>query len=62
VISSRVVNASPLIFLTKVGLLEVLRQPGIPELVLDVVLAGIGSLGPNDPAGTSREAAFYEVD
>jgi predicted nucleic acid-binding protein len=44
------VNASPLIFLTEVGLLEVLRQPGVPVLVPDVVLVEIGRLGPNDPA------------
>lgn len=43
-------NASPLIFLTEVGLLEVLRQPGVPVLVPDVVLVEIGRLGPNDPA------------
>jgi predicted nucleic acid-binding protein len=43
------VNASPLIFLADVGLLEVLRQPGIPVLVPDVVLNEIGSLGPEDP-------------
>src|ERR1035438_226652 len=49
VISRRVVNASPLIFLTEVGLLEVLRQPGVPVLVPDVVLNEIGRLGPNDP-------------
>jgi predicted nucleic acid-binding protein len=50
VISRRVVNASPLIFLTEVGLLEVLRQPGIPVLVPDAVLAEISRLGPHDPA------------
>ena len=49
-ISRRVVNASPLIFLTEVGLLEVLRQPGIPVLVPDAVLDEVGRLGPNDPA------------
>jgi predicted nucleic acid-binding protein len=49
VISSRVVNASPLIFLTKVGLLEVLREPGVPVLVPDLVLAEIAGLGPDDP-------------
>ena len=43
-------NASPLIFLTEVGLLEVLRQPGVPVLVPDTVLVEIGRLGPNDPA------------
>jgi len=33
-----------------VGLLEVLRQPGVPVLVPDVVLVEIGRIGPNDPA------------
>jgi hypothetical protein len=48
VISRRVVNASPLIFLTEVGLLDVLHQPGVPVLVPDVVLGEIGGLGPDD--------------
>lgn len=49
-ISRRVVNASPLIFLTEVGLLDVLRQPGVPVLVPQAVLDEIARLGPNDPA------------
>ena len=49
-ISNRVVNASPLIFLTKVGLLEVLWEPSVPVLVPDVVLAEIGGLDVDDPA------------
>jgi predicted nucleic acid-binding protein len=44
------VNASPLIFLAEVGLLEVLRQPGVPVLVPDAVLEEISRLGPHDPA------------
>jgi predicted nucleic acid-binding protein len=44
------VNASPLIFLTKLGLLEVLREPGVPVLVPDVVLAEISALGDDDEA------------
>jgi predicted nucleic acid-binding protein len=44
------VNASPLIFLTEVGLLEVLQQPGVPVLVPDAVLEEISGLGPDDPA------------
>jgi predicted nucleic acid-binding protein len=32
-----------------VGLLEVLRQPGVPVLVPDVVMSEIGGLGPDDP-------------
>ncbi len=49
-ISRRVVNASPLIFLTEVGLLEIMQQAGVPVLVPDVVLNEIGRHGPNDPA------------
>ena len=49
-ISRRVVNASPLIFLTRVGLLEVLREQGVPVLVPDIVIAEISSLGPSDEA------------
>jgi len=44
------VNASPLIFLTRVGLLDVLYEPGVPAIVPAVVLAEVGGLGPNDPA------------
>ena len=36
-IFSRVVNASPLIFLTRVGLLDVLNEPGVPVMVPDKV-------------------------
>jgi predicted nucleic acid-binding protein len=59
VIFSRVVNASPLIFLTKVGLLEVLREPGVPVLVPDVVLAEVGGLDPNDPAVRAVEQSQW---
>jgi predicted nucleic acid-binding protein len=44
------VNASPLIFLTHVGLLDVLNEPGIPVLVPDVVVKEIGAYGATDPA------------
>jgi hypothetical protein len=53
VISRRVVNASPLIFLTDVGLLDVLRQPGVPVLVPDVVLKGTDR-GGSPCAGTAQ--------
>ncbi len=49
-ISSRVVNASPLIFLTHPGLLEVLDEPGVPVVVPDRVIAEIGAPGASDPA------------
>jgi predicted nucleic acid-binding protein len=62
VISRRVVNASPLIFLTEVGLLEILRQPGVPVLVPDVVLNEIGALGPNDPTVHAvRQSPWIQV-
>jgi hypothetical protein len=50
VTSCRVVNASRLIFPTKVGLLEVLREPGVPVLVPDAVVAELATLDPHDPA------------
>jgi predicted nucleic acid-binding protein len=43
VISGRVVNASPRIYLTQIGLLEVLDEPGVPVVVPDRVLAEIGA-------------------
>jgi hypothetical protein len=38
-----------LIILTKIGLLEVLREPNVPVLVPDVVLAEIAGFGADDP-------------
>lgn len=52
-------NASPLIFLTKVGLLEVLHQQAVPVLVPDVVMAEISSLGPGDPAVQAVQQAGW---
>jgi predicted nucleic acid-binding protein len=42
------VNSSPLIFLAKLGLLEVLRLGDLPVLVPDAVLAEIASYGSQD--------------
>ena len=58
-ISRRVVNASPLIFLTELGLLDVLMEPGVPVLVPDVVLAEIGGHGPADPAVIAVDSASW---
>jgi predicted nucleic acid-binding protein len=44
------VNASPLIYLTHVGLLEVLNEPGVPVVVPDQIIAEIGAHGATDPA------------
>jgi len=53
------VNASPLIFLTHVGLLEVLDEPGVPVVVPDRVLAEIGARGAADPAVIAVGAASW---
>jgi predicted nucleic acid-binding protein len=59
VISRRVANASPLIYLTHVGLLEVLDEPGVPVVVPDRVLAEIGAHGATDPAVLAVGAASW---
>ena len=46
-ISRCVVNASPLIYLTHVGLLEVLDEPGVPVVVPDRVIAEIDTIVPS---------------
>lgn len=50
-------NASPLILLTHVGLLDVLHEPGVPAVVPDVVVGEIGAHGANDPAVLAVQAA-----
>lgn len=50
-------NASPLILLTHVGLLDVLHEPGVPAVVPDVVDGEIGAHGSNDPAVLAVQAA-----
>lgn len=50
-------NASPLIYLTHVGLLEVLDEPGVSLVVPDRVLAEIGVRGATDPAVIAVGAA-----
>lgn len=52
-------NASPLIYLTHVGLLEALNEPGVPVLVPDRVVAEIGVRGASDPAVIAVRAARW---
>jgi uncharacterized protein len=58
----RVVNASPLIHLARVSLLDVLREPrgsvevSVPELVLHEVMRGLR----RDPTARSIEAASHD--
>ena len=55
-------NASPLIFLTRVGLLEVLREPAGEVLVPDVVVAEIDRRGPSDQAAAAiRSTGWLHV-
>jgi predicted nucleic acid-binding protein len=59
----RVVNASPIIFLNRVNLLDELDEPGVTVLIPDVVLAEIGGLGPNDPAAIAvRANSWIQVE
>jgi hypothetical protein len=53
------VNASPLIFLTHVGLLDVLNEPAVPVVVPDVVVGEIGAHGTTDPAVVAVHAASW---
>ena len=46
----RVVNASPIIYLHRVGLLDQLNEPGVRVFVPDAVFEELGGLGPDDPA------------
>jgi predicted nucleic acid-binding protein len=58
----RVVNASPIIFLHRVGLLDQLNEPGVRVLVPDSVLEELGGLGPDDPARVAvLGASWIEV-
>ncbi len=55
-------NASPLIFLTRLGLLDALNEPGVPVIVPDTVLLELGGLGPNDPAVLAvRQSTWLHV-
>ena len=55
-------NASPLIFLTRVGLLEVLREPAGEVFVPETVVEEINRRGPADPAAAAiRSTAWLQV-
>ncbi|MGA8349610.1 MAG: hypothetical protein WBQ29_07770 [Isosphaeraceae bacterium] len=60
--SRRVVNASPIIFLDRVGLLDQLNEAGVTVLVSDFVLEELGGLTPDDPAAVAvRSASWIQV-
>jgi hypothetical protein len=45
----RLVNGSPIIYLHRMGLLDLLNEPGVTVLVPDAVLEELGGLGADDP-------------
>ena len=49
----RIVNASPTIFLTRLDLLDVLRETGLDVVVPDAVLNELALLNPDDPAAVA---------
>ena len=58
----RVVNASPIIFLHRVGLLDQLNEPGVTVFVPDAVLEELGGLRSDDPAAVAlRSAPWVQV-
>jgi predicted nucleic acid-binding protein len=58
----RVVNASPIIYLHQVGLLDQLNEPGVTVLVPEAVLEELGGLRPDDPAEVAvRSASWIQV-
>jgi predicted nucleic acid-binding protein len=58
----RVVNASPIIYLHHVSLLDQLNEPGVTVLVPDVVFDELGGLGPGDPAVAAvRSTSWIQV-
>jgi predicted nucleic acid-binding protein len=52
----RVVDASPIIFLERVGLLDLLDEPGVTVLVPQTVLDELGGLDLADPAAVAARA------
>lgn len=55
----RVVNASPIIFLDRLGLLDLLNEPGVSVLVPAPVLEELGGLNPNDPAAVQIRSSTW---
>ena len=58
----RIVNASPIIFLTRLGLMDLLSDPGVAVFVPDAVLNELAYLGPDDPAAAAvRSTSWIHV-
>ena len=58
----RIVNASPIVFLTRLDLLDILGEPGVDVLVPDAVSDELARLSQDDPAAAAvRSTAWIEV-
>ena|SRR5271166_559835 len=58
----RVVNASPIIFLDRLGLLDLLNEPGVTVFVPEPVMVELGGLSSDDPAVVAvRSASWIQV-
>lgn len=55
----RIVNASPLIFLTRLGLLDILNEPGVAVMVPEDVLAELSAQDPDDPAALAARSTDW---
>jgi predicted nucleic acid-binding protein len=53
------VNASPLIFLTRLGLLDILNEPQVSVEVPDAVLTELSFLDPKDPAADAARSTTW---
>jgi len=52
----RIVNASPMVFLTRLDLVDLLREPGMDVLVPDAVLDELARLSHDDPAALAARS------
>ena len=57
--SRRIVNASPLILLTRAGRLDLLRLGASEVIVPDVVISEVGAKGPDDPTARAVAGAAW---
>ena len=55
----RIESASPLIFLTRLGLLDVLNEQGVDVRVPDAVLAELSFLDPHDAAAIAARSTNW---
>jgi predicted nucleic acid-binding protein len=55
----RIVNASPLIFLTRLGLPEIPNESGVEVMVPDAVLAELSDPDPDDPAAVAARSTDW---